>query len=132
MRQLLCRIYLDYEKNPELRANFVVAWHVHDEVDGYVKKNWVHKGFLYLQDVQTVVHSNWEVPLEAETGIGTNWGNGVDLEYVSPEGRFLPKKETFFNEEDYYNERERCGLDRNGPKWKPKKVLDFYASKQSR
>lgn len=126
MRQLLCRVYNAYEVDPELRDNFILAWHVHDEVNGYIKKEWIHKGFLFLQETQTVVHDNWIVPLEAETGIGTNWGNGVDVEYVSPEGRFLPKKDTFFNEEDYLNEREKCGLPRYGKPWKTKKVVDFY------
>lgn len=126
MRNLMCKIYLAYENDPELKDNFIFAFHVHDEINGYIKKEYVHKAFKFIQETQTVVNENWLVPLRATTGIGSNWGNGVDVEYVGENGSFVPLEGTFYNREDYLKARERAGMPVDGPKWRPNCVEDFY------
>lgn len=93
MRILLTKLQNEVETNPEFRENVIIGWPVHDEVNSYVKLNYIHDYFYKIKEFMTIKHDNWIVPLEAEIGIGYSWGTCFDVTEVTKDNKLvLPDK----------------------------------------
>lgn len=89
MRILLCQLFQERASNPEFKKNVIVAWHVHDEVNSYVKPEYLYEYYTILKQLMTIKHSNWKAPLGADIGIGTCWGNPVDILGVTKDNKLV-------------------------------------------
>lgn len=89
MRILLCKFFQMKEDDKEFDECTQLGWHVHDEVNVYVKKHYIHKFYYKLIDIMWVRNKNWNVVLKSDIGIGTTWGNGVNAMGVTKEGKLI-------------------------------------------
>lgn len=89
MRILLCKFFQMKEDDKEFDECTQLGWHVHDEVNVYVKKYYIHKFYYKLIDIMWVRNKNWNVVLKSDIGIGTTWGNGVNAMGVTKEGKLI-------------------------------------------
>lgn len=89
MRILLCRLYQQMEMDPEFKENFIVAWHVHDEINCYIKKEYLFKAYYKVVELMTIRPTNWQVALTSEIGIGRNWGDCLDACGITREGKLI-------------------------------------------
>lgn len=114
MRILLCKFFQRKNDDSEFNANVELGWHVHDEINVYVKKEYLFKFFYILRDLMWVRNSNWRTDLKSDIGIGTNWGNGINAIGVTPEGTLIIKG---LNDTPEVMERTRIAVKEAGLKW---------------
>lgn len=114
MRILLCKFFQRKNDDSEFDSNVELGWHVHDEINVYVKKEYLFKFFYILRDLMWVRNSNWRTDLKSDIGIGTNWGNGVNAIGVTPEGTLIIKG---LNDTPEVMERTRIAVKEAGLKW---------------
>ena len=91
-----------------------MGWHVHDEINVYVKKEYLFKFFYILRDLMWVRHPNWRTDLKSDIGIGTSWGNGINAIGVTPEGTLIIKG---LNDTPEVMERTMKAVKAAGLKW---------------
>ena len=114
MRILLCKFFQRKNDDSEFNSNVELGWHVHDEINVYVKKEYLFKFFYILRDLMWVRNSNWRTDLKSDIGIGTNWGNGINAIGVTPEGTLIIKG---LNDTPEVMERTRIAVKEAGLKW---------------
>lgn len=88
LRIKLCELYQKSIVDEEFRDNVIICWSVHDEIEFYVKPNYLGKAVRLIPQLMKVVHDNWQVPLVVELGIGYSWGTCVDGVY-DKDGKIL-------------------------------------------
>jgi DNA polymerase I-like protein with 3'-5' exonuclease and polymerase domains len=89
MRILLCRLFSKKAQDKEFDENVRICWHVHDEVNVYVKKDYLHTYYYIIKEFMTIKPDNWKAPLTADIGIGTTWGNCVDAIGVTKDNKLV-------------------------------------------
>lgn len=114
MRILLCKFFQEKNDNSEFNENVELGWHVHDEINVYVKKEYLFKFFYILRDLMWVRHPNWRTDLKSDIGIGTSWGNGINAIGVTPEGTLIIKG---LNDTPEVMERTMKAVKAAGLKW---------------
>lgn len=114
MRILLCKFFQEKNDNSEFNENAELGWHVHDEINVYVKKEYLFKFFYILRDLMWVRHPNWRTDLKSDIGIGTSWGNGINAIGVTPEGTLIIKG---LNDTPEVMERTMKAVKAAGLKW---------------
>lgn len=88
LRIKLCELYRRWETDKEFHDNVMIMWHVHDEVEFYVKKDYIARAKEIVEETMKVVHDNWLVPLVVEPGVGYSWGTAIDGK-LGPDGKFI-------------------------------------------
>jgi hypothetical protein len=123
MRMLLCKYYQRCEDDPEFKENTRLYFHVHDECNLAVRKQYLFKFFYIWRDLMWVRNKNWLTPLKSDTGIGTTWGNGVNVVGITPENKLIVKG---VNDTPELMERTKQAVKAAGLKWDEDLGLDRY------
>lgn len=89
MRILLIKLVDRYERDPEFRENVIIGWNVHDEINCYVKKEYLRKYYYLLRDMMRVFPPNWKAPLTSDIGVGTTWGDCLDIVGVTEDNKLI-------------------------------------------
>jgi len=66
-----------YDK--EFAENTLYAVTVHDEINLFVKPEYMAKGFTKLKEIMEMTQPNWAVPLKVSPSIGVSWGKQIEL-----------------------------------------------------
>lgn len=98
------------------RENTRMILPVHDEMNLEVSIPYMREAWLKMRKVMNFFPENFSVPIIVDTGVGTSWGNCLDVECISPKGRVVPKDidpDDFSGEERAYLQEilEECVLD---------------------
>ena len=80
---------LCYDK--DWRENTRMILPVHDEMNLEVSIPYMREAWLKMRKVMNFSPENFSVPIIIDTGVGTSWGNCLDVECISPKGRVVPK-----------------------------------------
>ncbi len=123
MRILLCKFFQEQSDNPEFKENCKLPWHVHDEINVYVKKSYLFTFFYKLRDLMWVRNDNWAAPLKSDIGVGTTWGNGLNVIGVTPENKLIVEG---LNDDAETMERTRLAVKAAGLKWDDDLGLERY------
>ena len=123
MRMLLCKYYQRCEDDSEFKENTRLYFHVHDECNLAVRKQYLFKFFYIWRDLMWVRNKNWLTPLKSDTGIGTTWGNGVNVVGITPENKLIVKG---VNDTPELMERTKQAVKATGLKWDDDLGLDRY------
>lgn len=73
------------------RENTRMLLPVHDEMNLEVSIPYMREAWLKMRKVMNFFPENFVVPIVVDTGVGTSWGNCLDVECISPKGRVVPK-----------------------------------------
>lgn len=73
------------------RENTRMILPVHDEMNLEVSIPYMREAWLKMRKVMNFFPDNFAVPIVVDTGVGTSWGNCLDVECISPKGRVVPK-----------------------------------------
>lgn len=73
------------------RENTRMILPVHDEMNLEVSIPYMREAWLKMRKVMNFFPENFAVPIVVDTGVGTSWGNCLDVECISPKGRVVPK-----------------------------------------
>lgn len=73
------------------RDNTRMILPVHDEMNLEVSIPYMREAWLKMRKVMNFFPENFAVPIVVDTGVGTSWGNCLDVECISPKGRVVPK-----------------------------------------
>lgn len=73
------------------RENTRMILPVHDEMNLEVSIPYMREAWLKMRKVMNFSPENFAVPIIVDTGVGTSWGNCLDVECISPKGRVVPK-----------------------------------------
>lgn len=73
------------------RENTRMILPVHDEMNLEVSIHYMREAWLKMRKVMNFFPENFAVPIVVDTGVGTSWGNCLDVECISPKGRVVPK-----------------------------------------
>ena len=98
------------------RENTRMILPVHDEMNLEVSIPYMREAWLKMRKVMNFFPENFAVPIVVDTGVGTSWGNCLDVECISPKGRVVPKDidpDDFSGEERAYLQEilEECVFD---------------------
>lgn len=77
--------------NKDWRENTRMILPVHDEMNLEVSIPYMREAWLKMRKVMNFFPENFAVPIVVDTGVGTSWGNCLDVECISPKGRVVPK-----------------------------------------
>ena len=73
------------------RENTRMILPVHDEMNLEVSVPYMREAWLKMRKVMNFFPDNFAVPIVVDTGVGTSWGNCLDIDCISPKGRVVPK-----------------------------------------
>lgn len=91
MRILLCKFFQTMEEDKEFAENSILAWHVHDEINCYIKKHYLYTFYKKLSEFMPVRNTNWVAPILPDISVGTNWGNTLVVKDVTEDNKIIPK-----------------------------------------
>lgn len=80
LRMKLCQLYDKMQNDEYWKENVIVGWSVYDEIELYVKENAWRRVFKEFERFMFYQADNWEIPVEVDTGVGSSWGQCLDLE----------------------------------------------------
>ena len=79
------------ETNAEWRENCRFQLTVHDEVNFVVRPSYLKKAIPIIHRVMDFFPQGFEVPIHVDIGVGTGWGNCLDIEGVTEDNKIIPK-----------------------------------------
>lgn len=77
-----------YDK--EFAENIKYAITVHDEINLFVKPEYIQQAFIKLKGLMEMKFPNWKVPLTVTPSIGVDWGHQIELKGFSDSGEPIP------------------------------------------
>ena len=87
IRLVFIKLYKRFREDKEFAENCIFANSVHDEVNLYVKKEYLHKAFKILYEIMYFNVPQFKVPIVPDLGVGTSWGTVVDCKSVSEDNK---------------------------------------------
>lgn len=104
LRMKLCQLYDKMQTDEYWKDNVIVGWSVYDEIELYVKEGAWRRIFKEFEQFMFYQADNWEIPVEVDTGVGSSWGQCLDLK-VDNEGRITGiKKVEWFDGMDPFKD----------------------------
>lgn len=91
IRKAIVSFELLQRNDPDWGKNCILFTSVHDEVDLYVRKGYLRKAFIKIQEVMNFFPSNFQVPVHVDVSVGTNWGNCLDVSDILEDDTLIPK-----------------------------------------
>ena len=77
-----------YDK--EFADNVKYAITVHDEINLFVKPDYVPQAFVKLKGMMEMKFPNWKVPLTVTPSVGVDWGHQIELKGFTDDGTPIP------------------------------------------
>lgn len=97
IRRDFVKLYKYLDTHPEFRENVIPVLSVHDELDFYIKPDYLYKASQIIQELMKVDEPEFVVPVTTSCAVGTTWGLCADVERINPDNTIvyidLDKKE---------------------------------------
>lgn len=77
----------------EFAENCLYALTVHDEINLFVKPNYLQQAVEKLRSVMEMSFPNWRVPLKVSPSVGVDWGHQIEVKGFTAEGDIIPDVE---------------------------------------
>lgn len=77
-----------YDK--EFAENVKYAITVHDEINLFVRPEYIQQAFKKLKGLMEMQFPNWKVPLTVSPSVGTDWGHQIELKGFAEDGTPIP------------------------------------------
>ena len=78
LRIKLCQLFDYWHSDKDFHDNVIIPYSVYDEINFYVKYEYIGEAYRIIPQIMREEHSNWLCPLIVEGGIGTSWGTCID------------------------------------------------------
>ncbi len=97
IRRDFVKLYKYIDTHPEFRENVIPVLSVHDELDFYIKPDYLYRASQIIQDIMLVNEPEFAVPVTTSCAVGLTWGLCADVERINPDNTIvyidLDKKE---------------------------------------
>ena len=70
--------------------NTLHALTVHDEINLFVKPEYVPQAFKKLRSIMELSFPNWKVPLKVSPSVGMDWGHQIECLGFTEDGTMIP------------------------------------------
>jgi len=91
IRIVLCKLQDKYENDKEFAENSKFALTVHDEVDVFVKPQYLKTCYETITQMMYFKPSNFVVPICATPSAGLDWGSQIDCDGISDDNKIIIK-----------------------------------------
>lgn len=91
IRLSIIKCEMERIKNKEWRDSVVFRTTVHDELNNAVLFPYLGTYYKKVNEMMTFHPKEFEIPLTVDTGVGTTWGDCLDIVGIDSEGKLIPK-----------------------------------------
>ena len=89
IRRDFVKLYKYLDTHPEFRENVIPVLSVHDELDFYIKPDYLYKASQIIQELMKVDEPEFVVPVTTSCAVGLTWGLCADVERINPDNTIV-------------------------------------------